>query len=58
MPLTVREDWLGQVQEDILEPNRRIVDAHHHFFVEGGVFPPYDLDTRRRNGGVHRRCDD
>tara|TARA_Y100000588_G_scaffold384401_2_gene475590 strand:- start:933 stop:1946 length:1014 start_codon:yes stop_codon:yes gene_type:complete len=45
MSLTVREDWLAQVQEDIIEPDRRIVDAHHHFFVEGGIFPPYDLDT-------------
>ena len=26
MPIVVREDWLAQLQEEILEPRRRIVD--------------------------------
>lgn len=53
MPLEVREDWLAQVQEDILEPERRIVDAHHHFFVAGGAFPFYDLDTLWADTATH-----
>jgi L-fuconolactonase len=51
MPLEVRPAWLAQVHEEALEPGRRIVDPHHHFFVPGGPFPAYDLaalweDTR------------
>ena len=23
-------DWLAQVQEDIVDPDREIVDPHHH----------------------------
>ena len=53
MPLEVREDWLQQVQEDILEPERRIVDPHHHFFVAGGTFPFYDLDTLWADTATH-----
>ena len=44
MPIEVREDWLAQVTEEILEPARRIVDPHHHFFAVNPEFPPYDLD--------------
>jgi hypothetical protein len=32
MPLEVREPWLAQVVGDVLDPERRIVDTHHHFF--------------------------
>jgi predicted TIM-barrel fold metal-dependent hydrolase len=28
----MREDWLGQVVEDILEPDRPICDPHHHLW--------------------------
>jgi len=35
------EAWLGQVTEDILEPELRIVDPHHHLWVREGV--PYLL---------------
>ncbi len=54
MPLEVREKWLAQVQEDIVEPDRRIVDPHHHFFVAGGVFPFYDLDTLWADTATHK----
>ena len=27
-----REDWLNQVQEDIIEPERPICDPHHHLW--------------------------
>jgi len=54
MPLEVREDWLAQVQEEILEPERRIVDPHHHFFVAGGAFPSYDLDALWADTATHQ----
>jgi L-fuconolactonase len=31
--LTVRADWLALHEEDVLEPELRIVDAHHHFYA-------------------------
>lgn len=38
--------WLAQVQEDILDPERPIVDPHHHLWrsVPGDALPPYLLD--------------
>lgn len=32
----VREDWLCQVQEDILEPSLPIIDPHHHLWDRPG----------------------
>ena len=43
MPLEVREPWLARVTEKVLDPKRRIVDSHHHFFEAGEGFPYYDL---------------
>ena len=34
--LPVREDWLAQWHEDILEPNLPIVDPHHHLWDRPG----------------------
>ena len=34
--LAVRPDWLALGQEEILEPDLPIVDAHHHFFDRPG----------------------
>jgi predicted TIM-barrel fold metal-dependent hydrolase len=31
-----REDWLAQHQEEIIDPKRPIVDAHHHLWERGG----------------------
>jgi hypothetical protein len=45
MSLEVREPWLAQRVEEILEPERRIVDTHHHFFEAGKGFPFYDLSS-------------
>jgi len=53
MPLEVRDAWLARVQEDIIEPERRIVDPHHHFFVPGGDFPFYDLDLLWADTATH-----
>src|SRR5258707_15411771 len=31
-----REDWLAQRKEEILDPQRPIVDPHHHLWDRGG----------------------
>ena len=31
-----REDWLALRQEEIIDPERPIVDAHHHLWDRGG----------------------
>jgi predicted TIM-barrel fold metal-dependent hydrolase len=31
-----REDWLALRQEDVIDPGRPIVDAHHHLWDRGG----------------------
>lgn len=53
MPLTVRPDWLAQVPEDIVDPQRRIVDPHHHFFVASTDFPHYELADLRADTASH-----
>ncbi|WP_233270302.1 amidohydrolase family protein [Chachezhania sediminis] len=37
-----RDDWLAQVSEDIVDPEREIVDPHHHLWQRGG--PGYMLE--------------
>ncbi|MEM7057195.1 MAG: amidohydrolase family protein [Pseudomonadota bacterium] len=32
----MRNDWLDQVQEEIIDPDREIVDPHHHLWNRGG----------------------
>jgi len=54
MSITVREDWLALVKEDIVEPDRRIVDPHHHFFVSNPAFPKYDLSSLWADTAGHR----
>lgn len=54
MVLEVREQWLAQVQEEILEPERRIVDPHHHFFVQSEDFPHYTLSDLWADTATHR----
>jgi predicted TIM-barrel fold metal-dependent hydrolase len=51
--MEIREAWLAQVEEVILEPERPIVDPHHHFFDEVVGFPPYDLDDLWRDTRGH-----
>ncbi len=53
MPLEVREEWLAQVSEPIIEPQRRIVDPHHHFFAVSEDFPHYDLDALWADTATH-----
>jgi L-fuconolactonase len=54
MTMEIREQWLARVSEEILEPTRRIVDPHHHFFVPGGQFPAYDLSDLSADAASHR----
>ncbi|MBW2416310.1 MAG: amidohydrolase family protein [Deltaproteobacteria bacterium] len=35
--------WLDQVREEIVEPERPIIDPHHHLW-KSGALPPYGLD--------------
>lgn len=42
-PLTLRNDWLATVQEDIIDPARPIIDTHHHLWPAGGLIE-YSLD--------------
>ena len=59
--LELREDWLSQTREEILEPERAIVDPHFHFFAENEIFPNYRLGgsaarhrrAPRRTSGLH-----
>lgn len=45
MPITAEEQraWLSQVSEETIDPDRPIIDPHHHMWVESGL-PQYLLD--------------
>jgi predicted TIM-barrel fold metal-dependent hydrolase len=43
-PIADREAWLAQVVEEIVEPERPIVDPHHHLWRDRGVLPQYLLE--------------
>lgn len=49
--IELREDWLAQVQEDIIDPAREIVDPHHHLWVRGTPEAPavYEMDALHRD---------
>jgi len=53
MLIEVRQDWLDQVDEEVIDPGRRIVDPHHHFFVENTDFPHYELADLRADAATH-----
>ena len=47
--LPVREEWLQCLQEEVLEPDLPIVDAHHHFYDRPGwqyLLDDYLADAR------------
>ena len=52
MPSTEEEraEWLETVREEIIEPERRIVDPHHHMWIESGL-PRYLLEDLWRDTG-------
>jgi L-fuconolactonase len=53
MDFAVREQWLAQVDEEIIDPDRAIVDPHHHFFASRRSFQAYDLAALRRDTASH-----
>src|SRR4051795_5220302 len=53
----VREAWLAQVREEILEPDLPIVDPHHHLWDRPGaryLFEELLGDTRSGHASVLR----
>jgi predicted TIM-barrel fold metal-dependent hydrolase len=42
-PIPGTEAWLAQVVEEIIEPERPIIDPHHHLWFGWGRFPNYLL---------------
>jgi L-fuconolactonase len=51
--MKVDKDWLKKVQEDVIDPGRRIIDPHHHFFLDGGDFPSYGFDDLVSDAETH-----
>ena len=47
--------WLDLVREDVLEPDRPIVDPHHHLWRARGAFEPYLLDQLWADTGSGHR---
>lgn len=45
-------EWLSLVREDVIDPDRRIIDAHHHLWPVGGTVPygPDELDADVADG--------
>jgi predicted TIM-barrel fold metal-dependent hydrolase len=50
----VNEAWLAQVDEPIVDPDRRIVDPHHHLWPPGGALP-YGVDELVADTGSGHR---
>ena len=51
--MEIRQNVLDLVVEETLEPERPIVDPHHHFFDEVVGFPNYSLDDLWADTGTH-----
>ncbi len=43
--MALRDDWLAKAREEIVDPEREIVDPHHHLWARGGAV--YGLDELR-----------
>lgn len=52
--MEIRSDVLALVTEPSLEPERRIIDPHHHFFDTIQGFPAYSLADLRADAAGHR----
>lgn len=44
------DNWLSQVQEDVLDPNREIIDPHHHLWPQADMH--YNLEELWRDTGA------
>lgn len=49
-PLVLRNDWLASVQEAIVDPDRPIIDTHHHLWPAGGLIE-YSLEDLHADTG-------
>jgi predicted TIM-barrel fold metal-dependent hydrolase len=38
-PMPGTDAWLAQVVEDVIDPERPIIDPHHHLWPDGGALP-------------------
>ena len=47
-PVPGKKAWYAQVKEDIIEPQRRIIDPHHHLW-SGKRYPDYMLEDLWRD---------
>ena len=52
----IRPEWLDSVREEIVEPERRIVDPHHHLWSNDGPLP-YSLDDLWADTGSGHRVE-
>ncbi|MHA6261873.1 amidohydrolase family protein [Arenibacterium sp. CAU 1754] len=43
--IELRNDWLARVHEDIIDPDREIVDPHHHLWVHGHGGAVYEMEA-------------
>ena len=48
--------WLAQVDEDVVDPDQRIIDPHHHLWPTGGALP-YGLDELHGDTGDGHRVE-
>ncbi len=53
---TLPSEWLDLVREEIVDPERRIVDPHHHLWGPGGALP-YSLDDLWQDTGSGHRVE-
>ncbi len=49
-------EWLDQVTEDVVDPEQRIIDPHHHLWPEGGAMQ-YSLDDLHGDTGTGHRVE-
>lgn len=48
------QEWFDQVVEDVVDPDQRIVDPHHHLWPEGGALPYGLAELDADTGDGHR----
>ena len=54
MDFAFRLEWLDEVKEEVIDPDRKIVDPHQHFFEGSEMFPSYSLEDYWEDLGTHR----
>lgn len=55
-PAPGSQEWLDLVVEDVIDPDRPIVDPHHHLWPPGGALP-YGLDELHADTGSGHRIE-